>query len=77
MTNTNQSESGAIQLDGAAATLVASAVELVAYGCRDIETLELVATLGWPADLALDDDSFELRCAIQDEAKRVLATVAL
>ncbi len=77
MTTQNMNESGAIQLGSASEALVASAVELVAYGCQDIETLELVATLGWPADLALDDDSFELRCAIQDEAKRVLATVAL
>lgn len=39
------------------------------------EEIARLATFGWPRDRALENDSFELRCAIQDEAKRVEASL--
>jgi hypothetical protein len=40
-----------------------------------IDEVRRLATYGWPHDRELDGDSYELRCAIQDEAKRIEASL--
>jgi hypothetical protein len=84
MSQSNQSEAGAIQLDGATATLVASTETLSSLAYRLVMSrvstggdaeLSRLATFGWPHDAALPGDSLELRYAIQDEAKELEASL--
>jgi hypothetical protein len=64
MTTTQQAES-----------LVAKVLAVASNDSTKTLFIRELATYGWPKDATLSDDSFELRCAIQDYAKTLEASL--